>query len=254
MKNLKHIYYFSGLIIVLSFILAGCASQQAAGGNGNNNQNAQGQQNQTATEQSANARNADRGQFGGPNGNFTAASSSDLVIGQKIMVMGTSNSDGSVSASQIIIGNANTDFSTSTFFRSFSGGENATSTDGNPPARQFRQGQTGQTGQNGAQPDFSRFQNMTDAERQQLRDQMAANGGGFRQGGGSANGGTRQFTRAGGAGASRLAGEIIDLDATSFTLKLDEGGSKLVFYSPSTMVNKISEITNGADSGMPPTP
>ncbi len=72
------------------------------------------------------------------------------------------------------------------------------------------------------------FANMTPEERQALRGQF----------GGGANGG--RGGRNGGGGAS---GEIIAKDDTSMTIKLRDGGSKIVFLSGSTPVMKTASGT-----------
>ena len=243
----KKSYLFVGLCLATALALSGCAGQKTA-------DNETGDQNRSAgTER----QNTNGGQMRIMNDNFAAASLSALAVGQKIMVMGAANADGSVMANQIIIGNADTDFSTSTFFRGLAGPGTASGTEGGLPDRQMPQGEDSRQRQRewqertgGERPDFSRFENMTDGEREAMRERMMAEGGGM------AGGGARQITRGANSGASRLSGEILDLDHSSLTLKLDAGGSKLVFYSQSTMINKINDNpqarTPGPDSPPPP--
>lgn len=59
--------------------------------------------------------------------------------------------------------------------------------------------------------------------------------GGFAQGGARAGGAA--FAGRGGA----TAGEILSKDATSFTVKLSTGGSRIVFTSASTTVAKMAQ-------------
>lgn len=59
-------------------------------------------------------------------------------------------------------------------------------------------------------------------------------------GGRRAPGGSTGF---GGAGANAITGEIIASDATSITVKLRDGGSKIIFFSSSTPVTKTAAGT-----------
>ena|SRR3989344_2429422 len=70
------------------------------------------------------------------------------------------------------------------------------------------------------------FTNLTPEQRQQL---MANASGGFRGGAGQGRGGT---------GGGFTVGEIISKDDKSITIKMPDGGSKIVFYSDATEVGK----------------
>jgi len=74
---------------------------------------------------------------------------------------------------------------------------------------------------------FSRqnFQNLSPEQRQQLS----------------------QGRTGGGTGANFLNGEIISKDEQSLTIKLPDGGSKIIFFSDST---EISKFVNGASNDL----
>lgn len=67
------------------------------------------------------------------------------------------------------------------------------------------------------------FANLSSEERQQRLQQFGANGGGVR---------SRQ------SGGGFTAGEIISKDDKSVTIKLRDGGSKIIFFSGATEITK----------------
>ena len=71
------------------------------------------------------------------------------------------------------------------------------------------------------------FQNLTEEQHQQMLQGNA--GAGIQRGRGN--------------GANFLVGEVISKDEKSLTLKMSDGGSKIVFFSAST---KISKMTDGS--------
>ena len=148
--------------------------------------------------------------------NFNQLSLDDLVGGKMVMVTGTENSDGSISADRIIVGDQNMDFNN--LGRNFVAPEqnNIANNDNQIP-------QTPPEFTGGGRPDF---QNMSDEDRQALREQMMDNVNGARTG----------STRSAGQAMARLNGEILSVDDDSLTIKLEAGGSKLVFFSSETQI------------------
>ena len=84
-----------------------------------------------------------------------------------------------------------------------------------------------------SQADFQNLQNLSPEERQQRLQELGANAGaGFRGAGGGQRG-----------GGGFTAGEIIAKDDKSITVKLSDGGSKIVFLSDSTTISKMTDGT-----------
>lgn len=58
---------------------------------------------------------------------------------------------------------------------------------------------------------------------------------------GNQNGQTRTFNRTSGSGG--ISGEVIAKDDKGITVKLRDGGSKIVFYSGKTLISKTASST-----------
>ncbi len=85
-----------------------------------------------------------------------------------------------------------------------------------------------------SQADFQNLQNLSPEERQQRLQEIGVNTGvGFR---GGASGSQR-------SGGGFTTGEIISKDYQSITVKLPNGGSKIVFLSDSTSISKMTDGT-----------
>ncbi|HBU07293.1 MAG TPA: hypothetical protein DEB09_04385 [Candidatus Magasanikbacteria bacterium] len=134
--------------------------------------------------------------------NSVTSTAEDLLVGKEVMVMGKTNTDGTINALQIILGQ----FPTSSF--GF-GSEHPSST--------------------------GQFNNQTDQE--QNNNEQRPNRGNFtgeRPGGGQ-NGSGGQF-RSRQTGTSRINGKIIKKDETSLVVQVPDGGSKIIFYSSNTKI------------------
>ncbi|MFZ2189438.1 MAG: hypothetical protein WA057_02135 [Candidatus Magasanikiibacteriota bacterium] len=134
--------------------------------------------------------------------NSVTSTAEDLLIDKEIMVMGKTNTDGTINALQIIIGQ----FPTSSF--GF-GSERPSST------RQFNNQNNPEQNSGGQRPDRGNFI-------------------GERPSGGQ-NGSGGQF-RARETGVSRINGKIIKKDDTSLVIQVRDGGSKIIFYSSNTKI------------------
>ena len=216
---MKAFFAFAGLLVA-GLTLAGCSTTAQTGNTNQVEQQPRGDQ-ATATSTWAN-----------DGGATTPASVADLAVGGQVMVMGTTNADGSISANQILLGEAGTDFSV--FGRNLP-----------PPGSSTN--------------DSSTDTNNTDRNAEQMEQPMGeppadfqGPAGGFQ--GGPPNGfqgpsGERQAqttnssatkrVRTGSQGMVRVTGEIIEKTDTNLTVKLADGGSKLVFFSDMTTVAKV---------------
>lgn len=151
----------------------------------------------------------------------------------QIMVIGKSNSDGSMTADIIRIG----DFSGEDM-AGFMNRPSTTDESGLPAGQQERFG--------GGNFDRSAFQNMTQEERQQRFQEMQASGNMptpfpmDASGSGSAIRGMRTASES----MQVARGRVVDINETIITLGLDEGGSRLILFSPSTEVFKQPSATS----------
>lgn len=176
-KNLIIIVSVFGTVVLLG---AGCAKQSS----GDKNQLGKRGDNATSTER-------------GFKIDGTKTTAADLVIGKKVMVMGTANADGTITATQILLG----DFASRP---GFSSGTFSSST----ARRVFNQDQPRAAGNSSRQ---GRDNNESGARSD--RPQMQGN-----------------------RGMGRVIGEILKKDDASVVLKAQDGGSKIIFYSDKTEI------------------
>lgn len=178
---MKKIYLLASIAMAVVVVGAGCATKTAS------------------TDQSASAPTTGNREWGAARGfSFATGTVSDLKVGALAMVQGATNSDGSVNAQRIVLGDLTFDSRTGT--------------------RQFATGTS--AGNNAAIGD----QNRQDGQRQ--------------WGGQSGSGRTRAFDGSGGGRGrgGNLRGEILSVAADNFVLKLQDGGSKMVYFSSSTSI------------------
>lgn len=184
------------------------------------------------------AQNINREQMIIQNENLAEAGLSDLEIGRKALVVGQENTDKSVTAFQIILGNSEADFEKLGAGALFATG-NGTSTlsrwDNQAPQDQGER---------------SAFQNVSPEERMKLMEERGAGKGQFNANRSpeeiaklreerTAGKGAKNAQFGSGRKSAHLRGEIIDKDGASITLKLEGGGSKLILYSEKTKVSII---------------
>ena len=194
-------------LLILMLTVAGCTTEN----NVQNENQAQNQQKEDTITQPAR------------NQNLEEVSLDDLETGLHVSVNGTENSDGSLSAAQIIIGNSEADFNKMAgLMQPIDANNNQSKDSENQPVGV----------ENGTKPNFEQMQNMSEEERVKLREEMKAQRG--------ASDGTSPRANMRG-GTARLNGEIIDIDDSTITLKIKEGGSKLIFYSNETKVLKFKD-------------
>ncbi|MFH1564809.1 MAG: hypothetical protein ABIC82_03090 [bacterium] len=218
--------YFIPALLLSALVIAGCSTSQNADVNNSQNANQPQQQNNQTPQRITNE-------------NFSQGGLQDLEIGKKVMVMGTTNTDGTVVAYQVIIANSDADFSqfgpNRNREQSNNGQENPQADDQQP------------SGEVANRPNFGQFQNLSEEERVQFRaqrgdeqnltDEQRAQ---FRTqtGSGGQAGANRQMNR---SMSSRLNGEITAKDDTSITLKIQDGSTKLIFVSDATFVDVVKE-------------
>lgn len=164
--------------------------------------------------------------FGALPDNAETLDISSLEVGWLVLVMGTKNDDGSVSANRIITGDNLENLP-------FWGGTASSSPNGAPPSlsrdRQIPEGQTNGNMEE-RRAEFEKARDMSEEDRAKFREQMAEQRGEQ----------TGEFRAGRGASAASLNGEVIKKDDSVLTLKLKDGGSALVFYSEQTELLKIN--------------
>ncbi len=80
------------------------------------------------------------------------------------------------------------------------------------------------------QANFQNLQNLSSEERQVMLQNLGTNAGGSRVG-----------KTGGQTGGNFISGEIISKDDKSVTVKLQDGGSKIIFFSDSTEITKLAQ-------------
>jgi hypothetical protein len=144
----------------------------------------------------------------------TPATKADLAIGKKVSVFGTSNADGTVNATQIVIGEM------PMFGRGFASGTPFNASGTPPMPRDASQA-----------PEGDNFQPPPSGDMPQGQTGGQA---GFQRPAQMDGSGQRRMRAAG--GQSRISGEIMKLDDVSIVLKIVDNGSKIVFYSDATEI------------------
>ncbi|MDX9893463.1 MAG: hypothetical protein RB292_03550 [Patescibacteria group bacterium] len=206
--NFFYLTLASGLLLI-----SGCATASQNAGN-----NSQGDLN-NFLDQATSTDRAVRFNF---EENFTITDFSQLVIGNQVVITGASNDDGSITASRIIVGAAE---------NMLPPGLGMINSDIRPQPDQGVGSQDRQQAvakANGQMPDF---EDLTDEQREQMRSRFA------QQGNSRPNGIQARTSQS----SMMVQGEILKKDDTSLTIKLADGGSKLVLITGSTEILQPKE-------------
>lgn len=158
--------------------------------------------------------------------NFTTSTIAELKMGDKIVVTGVGNSDGSINATRIMVGDlprGNGDFNTST--------------------RSFHKNNINQN-QTNNQPEMG--DNMEPPQNDgsnQMPPSDASGQGNFSEGGrpnfqGDSNRSGRQAS--GAMRDSMIIGEILSKSDNNLVVKMVDGGSKIIFFSSETKILKFN--------------
>jgi|GEM_PF-2041254 len=198
------------LFLFLILFVFGCAKKNDETGQASDER--QGQENMS--EQTQNRSRAFE--------SLIQAEFSDLKEGVFIMVLGSQNSDQSINASRIVIGD------NASSFEDLAPGPVSFQNNKQEPLGDERElGEERNFGANQNQSnrggfDISRFENMTEEEREQMRQQMSE----------------RRNLSSGPAfsGQISVSGQVVKFDEKSIVIKLEEG-SKIIFFSDATFFN-----------------
>jgi len=216
-------------LLLIPLLIAGCSSQKASSST---------QESSSGTD----TQDVARGPVKIESDNLIEGTLDDLKVGGNILAVGDENADGSVVAIQIITGENPEDFN-NLGGRAFR--DNATST-----RRRIA------TSSDEQRSDPAQFQNMSDEERAAMRENMQRDMGNrpdfseedranFAQrrntASGQTNSNSNRTQQAARVRNSRTVGEIISIVDGVITVKLESGGSKLIFYSDETVVNNIKK-------------
>jgi len=198
--------YILFLSLALVLVLAGCAAKNNSATDNQKNKNADAA-NQAVRKNPFD----DQNKF-----TQTKASLADLNIGTKILVIGTTGADGSVTATRIMIGDIEN-------FGHMGAGQKT------PNAGTFKNAPADQTQQNRQQRQFG-------------------NDDGNRPSGSGQ--GVRPQTGNTAMRPAIIVGEIIKKDDTSIVVKVADGGSKIILYSDKTEVFTL-KIKDNQDTANP---
>lgn len=191
---MKKYFLAFALLTALTLVVSGCAVKDA----------------QDASAVNSTDKNNRRGDFasGTMKMNFgEPATKADLAAGKKVSVFGKTNTDGTVIATRIVIGDM------PMFGRGFATGTPFSATGTRPISRDGEE----------LYPTTSGGKPIGDMTSDQT--------------GGRENfqGRTGRMIR-GGGGQSRISGEIMKIDESSIVIKVIDNGSKIIFYTDSTEI------------------